>query len=571
MKRKKLILQSAGILLAALLLSCANDTEESNSSTGESNIESAELGGNTSQFLGSGYNVFGYYIHPKYASTNKIIDLDLAKKKLGFSKKKIGETDYQIKVGDSLSTYQKKLSTSVNASFGIGKLFSSSLSADFGEEFTGSNKYSYASVHANVMQYVYSINNVTTAGLPTLAECITPGFRASVEKYIESGDDFKPELLFNEYGTHLITAGTFGGRYDYYKVYSRVKASESYKLNVKLSASYSSDTGKDEKETNIAASSGVNSNNVNTSDVSELNSKARIVGGENALKSDLNDPKSYQDWLSSLKSEETWTLIGFDEGASNKGVLPIWELIEIMGTGKAGDKYYEFSKKVGAGYVEYAKEQNSKYAKADEAWRDPNDTGVQYVWDFHIHRFPNNCFNEYYKDKLYKEVEVRDGVKANVLYHIIGTDLRYNFGGPYEYIFIAYCTVYSDRIVVKDSEGNDIETTLEPVSAIAVDRESELRNGGYNNITDYLHDSPGNADWRIGFKRSKSNAIVEAYLNSSEVAKGPAGDVHSSAAVWDGNKQKVHRADNVAGKEQDLNKNLGSSSSDIHLWYITYE
>lgn len=117
MKIQKLMCKGAGILLAALLLSvgtsCQRDTDDS---TGGSNIESVELEGNVSQFLGRGYNVFGKYIAPEQVKPNQIIDLDLAKKKLGFSKKKIEEIKYKTNIGSSLSTYQSELSASVKAS-----------------------------------------------------------------------------------------------------------------------------------------------------------------------------------------------------------------------------------------------------------------------------------------------------------------------------------------------------------------------------------------------------------------------------------------------------------------------
>lgn len=74
MKIQKLMCKGAGILLAALLLSvgtsCQRDTDDSNSSTGGSNIESVELEGNVSQFLGRGYNVFGKYIAPEQVKPN---------------------------------------------------------------------------------------------------------------------------------------------------------------------------------------------------------------------------------------------------------------------------------------------------------------------------------------------------------------------------------------------------------------------------------------------------------------------------------------------------------------------
>ncbi|MBQ8013408.1 MAG: hypothetical protein IJ257_03290 [Treponema sp.] len=529
---------------------------------------SSELEKNISQVLGRGYNVFSDYITPRKVLPNQIIDLNLVEKKMGFSKKKIGQTLYLTKVGDSLQSYQKALSTSVKVSYGIDKLFSASLSTTFSENLTGENKYSYASVHTTVQQYACSIRNVTEAGMPQLVECITPEFRASIEGFMKN-ENFSPATLFGEYGTHVILGATFGGRYDYYKVYSRVKSSETYKLNVKLSASYSSSTGEDEEKTSIAGSAGVNSKNVDTSDISEYKTYTEILGGTNAFGSDLKDPDSYQKWISSVEPEANWTLIGFD--ASDNSIFPIWELIKVMGSGKSGDKYFEFAEKVGSGYVDYAKEQNLKYQAAYADWTDPNDQGRQCVWDF----LPQRLANDYNsKPVIDKEVDLGNGLKANVAYYPIKQDLRHNAGGDYEYIYVAYCDVYNDKVIVKDSTGKESVTTLPPVNEIVVDNVVEDLSSNSYTYTEKLHyDSQtgsSHGGWMIGFKRGKQGAVRDAYIWNNTTEHDVFTDRGPALGKYDtyGADEVGHSKSDMKGKRgQNINRYMGGSYDNMFIYY----
>ena len=533
---------------------------------------SSELEKNISQTLGRGYNVFSDYITPSKVLPNQIIDLNLAEKKMGFSKKKIGHTRYLTKVGDSLQSYQKALSTSVKASYGIDKLFSASLSTTFSENLTGENKYSYASVHTTVEQYACSIRNVTEAGMPQLVECITPEFRASIEGFMEN-ENFSPATLFGDYGTHVILGATFGGRYDYYKVYSRVKSTESYKLNVKLSASYSSSTGEDEEKTSIAGSTGLNTKNVDTSDISEYKTYTEILGGTNAFGSNLKDPDSYQKWISSVEPEANWTFIGFD--ASDNSIFPIWELIKAMGSGKPGDKYFEFAEKVGSGYVDYANEQNLKYKAAYQDWIDPTDIGKRCVWDF----FNKTLTGDQLQSNLVidREVTVGDDVKATVAYYALTEDLSNNVEdrkGYFEWIYVAYCDVYSDKVIVKDSTGKESVTTLAPVNEIVVDNNLEdLTKNSYTH-TEKLHENSqtgtGYGGWMIGYKRGKSGAVrdVAIWNNTREATTktlvGPSGGDFDS---YGADNVGTSKSDTKGKKGQNLNEHMGTSYDNIFLYY----
>lgn len=553
MKIQKLMCKGAGILLAALLLSvgtsCQRDTDDS---TGGSNIESVELEGNVSQFLGRGYNVFGKYIAPEQVKPNQIIDLDLAKKKLGFSKKKIEEIKYKTNIGSSLSTYQSELSASVKASFGIAKLFSASISESFSEQYTGENKYSYASVHTSVSKYTYDIKNVTEAGMPTLVECITPEFRASVKKFAGEADNFNPETLFNEYGTHVIVGATLGGRYDFYEVYNKVKASEVHKLGVKVTASFSDETG----DANASASSGIDSKNVNTSEIQRQNIHTHIVGG-GTFSGSLSKSGTYEAWKNTLENKETWTLIGFDDVANYSGVLPIWELISAMGA-----DYHALAQKVSDGYVKYANEQNSKYAKAYEPWIDPNDTRPQYVWDV-----CTVATDGPWQDNrvIYRKVNIGSG-EVDVAYYPIRFNLLEGTG-KYEYIYVAYCRLdeSSKTVTVIDSTGDEKTTTLKPIVDVELVPKFYLEKTRFEEFR-ILHPTikdGGNYIKYIGFSRQDAGytkaMFKDLYIN---VDYKSGNDFYTEMGLWRHESFKPYKC----GGENSLAPYLNQPC--LELWYI---
>lgn len=157
----------------------------------------------------------------------------------------------------------------------------------------------------------------------------------------------------------------------------------------------------------------------------------------------------------------------------------------------------------------------------DSSSSDPRETGQQCVWDL----LPQVLVNDYTsKPVIDREVDVGNGAKAKVAYYPIKEDLLHGIGGNYEYIYVAYCTVYNDRVIVKDSSGKESATTIAPISEIVVDDYTEaLQLAGYT-YTEELHDDSQReddyGDWRLGFKRNKSGAVRDVYIqNDTESRK----------------------------------------------------
>ena len=565
---KKLIALGTGLLLAfglASFVSCAQEASEDSNSNSDYKIADT-LRPEISKTIGYGYNVFGNYISPKYVKTNPIIDFDVIEKELGLINKKIGRTVYQTKIGSDLSTYQTSLSACVKAHAGVSKVFSASLETTFSRDYTKNNESSYASTHTNVEQFSCSIKNVTEAGLSNLANCLTPEFKASLEGYCRNSD-FKPEKIFDEYGTHLIVGGTFGGRYDYYMATSKVKTSETYKLSAKLAAEYGQATndkkgeeaaGKDaedkkkeeDKKSGINAGGSISTDwkSINTSDVTRNNYFTEIVGGDNTLSADLKDAESYQKWLESVEPDKNWQLISFNEGMNYNGIVPIWELIRAYGkimdeenknspTAGNSSMYTVLSYEIEKGYPEYANEQNKKFQDAYKEWMDPEKTlssSDMYVWDVVVVKQDGKICKI---SENGSNLSTDGGATINyndTVYYKIDTDMNKGGGGDYVYLYVAYCFYKNGQVTLVKPDGTKFTTTKLPLNdrLIIENNASEIAGWGFT-ATEKLHgwnytrDGHSTGSWRIGYKRGTDTMIRDIIViqnGSKGTGKGPNGD-----------------------------------------------
>lgn len=565
---KKLIALGTGLLLAfwlASFVSCAQEASEDSNSNSDNKIADT-LRPAISKTIGYGYNVFGNYISPKYIKTNQIIDFDVIEKEFGLINKKIGRTVYQTKIGSDLSTYQTSLSACVKAHAGVSKVFSASLETTFSRDYTKDNKSSYASMHTNVEQFSCSIKNVTEVGLSKLANCLTPEFIASLEGYC-TNPNFKPEKIFDEYGTHLIVGGTFGGRYDYYMVTSKVKTSETYKLSAKLAAEYGQATndkkgeeaaGKDaedkkkeeDKKSGINAGGSISTDwkSINTSDVTRKNYFTEIVGGDNTLSADLKDAESYQKWLESVEPDKNWQLISFNEGMNYNGIVPIWELIRAYGkimeeenkdplTAGNSSMYTVLSDEIEEGYPEYAKVQNQKFQDAYKEWMDPEKTlssSDMYVWDVVVVKQDGKICKI---SENGSNLSTDGGATINyndTVYYKIDTDMNKGGGGDYVYLYVAYCFYKNGQVTLVKPDGTKFTTTTLPLNdrIIIENNANEIAGWGFT-ATEKLHgwnytrDGHSTGSWRIGYKRGTDTMIRDIIViqnGSKGTGKGPNGD-----------------------------------------------
>lgn len=564
---KKLIALGTGLLLAfwlASFVSCAQEASEDSNSNSDNKIADT-LRPAISKTIGYGYNVFGNYISPKYIKTNQIIDFDVIEKEFGLINKKIGRTVYQTKIGSDLSTYQTSLSACVKAHAGVSKVFSASLETTFSRDYTKDNESSYASMHTNVEQFSCSIKNVTEVGLSKLANCLTPEFKASLEGYCTN--PFKPEQIFEEYGTHVIVGGTFGGRYDYYMATSKVKTSETYKLSAKLAAEYGQATndkkgeeaaGKDaedkkkeeDKKSGINAGGSISTDwkSINTSDVTRKQYFTEIVGGDNTLSADLKDAESYQKWLESVEPDKNWQLIGFNEGMNYNGIVPIWELIRAYGkimeeenknplTAGNSSMYTVLSYEIEDGYPEYANEQNKKFQDAYKEWMDPEKTlssSDMYVWDVVVVKQDGKICKI---SENGSNLSTDGGATINyndTVYYKIDTDMNKGGGGDYVYLYVAYCFYKNGQVTLEKPDGTKFTTTKLPLNdrLIIENNASEIAGWGFT-ATEKLHgwnytrDGHSTGSWRIGYKRGTDTMIRDIIViqnGSKGTGKGPNGD-----------------------------------------------
>lgn len=536
---KKLIASCIGMLLAFGLAACKNsaddDSTPASSSSSNSVSISTELQPAIKGTLGHGYNVFSQYINPTYVRPTRVLDYDKMVETFGLYNKRIARTTYQTRTGSNLSTYQKELSQTVKAHYGVSNVFSASLETNFGIENTGSNESSYASMHTNVEQFSSCLKNVTDASLSKVESCITDEFKQSVSGYIDElkNSKFDPKKIFNEYGTHVIIGGTYGGRYDYYLTTSRVKRSDTFKLSYKVAAEFGKATkdekGKESGEKDGQAKSGGGSNsgtvgNVDTSDVQTKKTYAEVVGGKNAFSGDLKDPDTYQKWLESVEPEANWVLIGFDEGSNYNGIIPIWEIVARMinegdSNSETNTNLKNLAVAIGEGYKKYADEQNEKYKAAYQEWVDPNTLGKKCVWDIRVGTVDGTIRVSPNTDGS-TEIKSTDGGATvnynNTVYYKLPVDLNRGASDKIvTYLYVAYCYYSSSKgTQLEDANGEMHPTTLEPLNDMLITENilHYISDNGYT-ATDKLHgwwyagEGRSTGSWRIGYKRGTSAPI----------------------------------------------------------------
>lgn len=230
--------------------------------------------------------------------------------------------------GNSINEVNKKISAkygaAIDASIKVNKLFNLSASSNFSFGIDVSKK-NYAQsyfyhAHAINNRYRYSLPN--TSDLDTYSSHLSDVYIKALNQAIKNNNYFP---LFDNFGTHIIMGGTFGGLVDaYYKL-----ESNSLDLNIdsNFSASRKAETSITKK---LSAIGGLSVDVEESLDimgeyrVSENNTEesftAKSYGGKGFSCTNVNQvPSKIDEWISSVNNEET--LINFDE------IVPLWKLV----------------------------------------------------------------------------------------------------------------------------------------------------------------------------------------------------------------------------------------------------
>lgn len=130
------------------------------------------------------------------------------------------------------------------------------------------------------------------------------------------------EAIFQKYGTHVITAANFGGRYDY--LYAREKNEYQSSIDIAGSIGLNKRVGPSVlKMYNVNAEASFSKSDSTSYEKTVSIEKERRLGG-NTTSGDLNT------WLENLASTDiknlTMVSVNFDETNENKGLMPIYLL-----------------------------------------------------------------------------------------------------------------------------------------------------------------------------------------------------------------------------------------------------
>ena len=153
---------------------------------------------------------------------------------------------------------------------------------------------------------------------------------------INRKDDLKniAKSIFSNYGTHVITRATFGGRFEFHHTssyssnFSYSETTSTYSAN----ASFSHAVGSASASFNTSTTENENSR----SEISKESFVYRFIGGNASLNGDAatsnrdntlqdNLPGKYQEWKQGL-NEANYQFIEFTNG--DQSFIPIWDFVE---------------------------------------------------------------------------------------------------------------------------------------------------------------------------------------------------------------------------------------------------
>jgi len=135
----------------------------------------------------------------------------------------------------------------------------------------------------------------------------------------------KPEIVFERYGTHVITSALLGGRIDFSLSQKITSEFNSSSVETTINSKYKFISGEMNKSDNTS---------ISNSDLS-ANLKLNIIGGNSQFVNDIKDNEQYKIWANGINDKPT--LCGFTE----ESLIPIWSLAENANVKTALKNYYE--------------------------------------------------------------------------------------------------------------------------------------------------------------------------------------------------------------------------------------
>lgn len=293
-----------GVAIVLAFSACEKDKTEPEP------LNLAELPG--VDYLGRGYDAFGGFVVTDELKVN-LIDFDT------YRKEKVGDKDYKVpeeadvqfldentfvtRTGQNVQEFQNSRQSAVGLSGGY-PFFSGDITGNYQAIHYRTNEYAFAQVSNTVNRWAVSLPHDATL----LRAMLTEQARSALAT-------MAPAQLFAQYGTHLLTAATIGGRADYYVATEKGTATQ---LNLAQAA-----------EISFKASLGLIDLNAEPQHQQMVNAlrehsyiAVRVQGGGHDCGQNIFSPGNYQEWLNSIDDELVVSRL------ANPSLMPVWELCE---------------------------------------------------------------------------------------------------------------------------------------------------------------------------------------------------------------------------------------------------
>lgn len=273
----------------------------------------------TGKWIGSGYNVLnnGYV---DAANTAPKAAVDLAFLQQHVSNTGENRTDSKTAISQKASEIYSSLNNSTNVTY-KSTCFSGSVDVDYNKATTTKRNETLIKHFAI---YRNSFVKLELPGDTDLADHLTPIFANRLAGLSSASDRDKAiDLLFRDYGTHIITGYDLGGRAELNYAFSNQASIKEEDIAVAVKASYQgiASSVKGENKTKIV------NNMQQMQDYSDTN--IALYGGNLTNVSTIEDFKAnYATWIASIKDYPTMLNIP----NIDLNLTPLWEL-----TGEAGD------------------------------------------------------------------------------------------------------------------------------------------------------------------------------------------------------------------------------------------
>jgi hypothetical protein len=264
--------------------------------------------------LGWGYDIAGEYA--KAGSIKwQVLDFTKLDEAGRIIEQQLNPTTYKLDAGSTTTEYQTSMANSIGVSADasyMGAAFSAEVNHAFSSSRSESDAYTFATVRMVVPKKQYVINGSVSELIPYLSEA----FKHDLV-------NMTPQELINDYGTHVMLGGSWGGRVDYNSSFQKraqvTKEEVSNLVKIKADATFG------------AASFNVGlTNDQKTALESKFESSSEsktviIWGGDDAGGFQIANENNYQQWVASLSNPSTW--IWYDFGPSSNHLRSITDFI----------------------------------------------------------------------------------------------------------------------------------------------------------------------------------------------------------------------------------------------------